>query len=108
MSYKVVATARFEKMAKRLAKKFPSLISDLTSLLRVLSATPAHGTPLGKNVDKIRLAIASKGKGKSGGTRVISYVHISAETVYLLAIYDKSEVAAISDREILRMLGDLP
>jgi len=62
------------------------------------------GTPLGNDVYKIRLAIASKNKGKSGGARVISFVKIINETVYLLSIYNKGEKDTLSDNEIEELL----
>ncbi len=61
---------------------------------------PVIGTHLGKDFYKIRLAITSKGKGKSGGARVITCVKIIAETVYLASIFDKSEKENISDKEL--------
>ncbi|MEZ4776026.1 MAG: hypothetical protein R3D00_22810 [Bacteroidia bacterium] len=81
MSYNVSSIPLFDKQAKRLAKKYPSLKKDLTQLLQSLEDNPKQGTELGNNFYKIRLAIASKGKGKSGGSRVITYVKISATTV---------------------------
>lgn len=49
---------------------------------------------------KIRLAIKSKGKGKSGGARVITYVLTDNNEIYLLTIYDKSEFDSIDDKTI--------
>jgi hypothetical protein len=59
--------------------------------LKALKKNPEQGTNLGNNCFKIRLSVASKGKGKSGGARVITNIVISDDTVYLLTIYDKSE-----------------
>ena len=64
------------------------------------------GTPLGHDVFKIRLAVKSKGKGKSGGARVISYVRIDQQTVMLLSIYNKGDKDSISDQEIQELLKD--
>ena len=100
MSYKVETTPSFEKQAKKLAKKYPSLKSDLLQLTESLETNPAQGTLLGNNFYKIRLAIKSKAKGKSGGTRVITFVKIINQIVYLASIYDKSEQATISDKEL--------
>ena len=97
---------KFQKEFKRLLKKYPSLKGELTELRETLSAKPKTGTPLGNNTFKIRLAIKSKGKGKSGGARVISYVEteivgfIENNTVTLLTIYDKAEVSTITREEI--------
>jgi hypothetical protein len=46
------------------------------------------------------MAITSKGKGKSGGSRVISCVKVVASSVFLIAIYDKSEKESINDAEL--------
>ena len=73
MSYNVIPTPDFRRMFKKLAKKYPSLKSDLQSLIEILAENPATGTNLGHNLYKIRLAISSKGKGKSGGARVITF-----------------------------------
>ena len=48
------------------------------------------GVPIGKGCYKVRMAISSKGKGKSGGARVITYVRIVKKVVVLLTMYDKS------------------
>jgi hypothetical protein len=61
---------------------------------------PSQGTPLGQDCYKIRLAIKSKKKGKSGGARVITLVKIVQETVFLLSIYDKSEKDDISEKDL--------
>ena len=65
------------------------------------------GTPLGNDCYKIRLAISSKGKGKSGGARVITYVKIIETSIFLLSIYDKADVANISDKELKERLKGL-
>jgi len=62
------------------------------------------GTPLGNNTYKIRIAIASKGKGKSGGARIISFFQIIEQTVYLVSIYSKDDMDNINDKEIQRLL----
>jgi mRNA-degrading endonuclease RelE of RelBE toxin-antitoxin system len=69
MSYKVKSITVFEKQAKRLIKKYASLKKELLKLVQDLKENPVQGTSIGKNCFKIRIAIASKGKGKSGGSR---------------------------------------
>ncbi|MEN5132112.1 type II toxin-antitoxin system RelE/ParE family toxin [Elizabethkingia anophelis] len=69
-------------------------------LLEVLIKNPDQGTALGNNFYKIRLAISSKGKGKSGGARLITYVKVHESTIYLTSIYDKSEKDNITDNEL--------
>ena len=100
MSYSVSSLPLFDKQVKKLAKKYPSLKNDLSELISSLSEKPLLGTALGNNFYKIRLAISSKGKGKSGGARVITYIKITQNTVYLTYIFDKSEKSTISDLEL--------
>ena len=108
MSFKIEATPEFVSEAKKLTKKYPSLKNDIAGLTEELSNNPQQGTSLGKNTYKIRLAIASKGKGKSGGARIITCVKIVASTVYLVSIYDKSVQNDISDKELKERIKNLP
>jgi mRNA-degrading endonuclease RelE of RelBE toxin-antitoxin system len=107
MSYKIIAISNFRKEAKKLYKKYPSLKNELFALGEQLSSQPSLGTPLGNNCYKIRIAISSKGRGKSGGGRVISYVHVTQTSVYLLSIYDKSEKETISNNELQSLLNQI-
>ena len=104
MSFSLFTTSKFDRELKRLAKKYPSLKKEYISLVLFLKETPTQGSFLSNNCYKIRLAIASKGKGKSGGARVITHVFISGKAVYLLSIYDKSEKDTISEKELLNLL----
>ena len=107
MSFSVIPTPPFAKELKRLVKKYPSLKEDFTLLVKELSTNPHIGKLIGNSYYKIRLAISSKGKGKSGGARVISYVQVIDEEIFLLSIYDKSESDTISDKELLAQIADL-
>ncbi len=100
MSYEIEVTAFFEKQLKRLIKKFPSLKAEYIELIDSIKQNPQQGAALGNNCFKIRLAIASKGKGKSGGARVISHIQIVKTKVFLLSIYDKSEQIDITDKDL--------
>ncbi len=108
MSYKVLAIPPFDRQVKKLAKKYPSLKGELLELIESLETNPAQGSFIGKNCYKIRLAIASKGKGKSAGARVITNLVITNVTVFLLSIYDKSEKTTLSDGELLDLLDQVP
>jgi len=108
MSYNVIAVPTFKKELKKLAKKYPSLKNDFADFIENLEVQPKQGTSLGKNCYKIRLAIKSKGKGKSGGLRVITHIVIRERTVYLLSIYDKADKKNISDKELMTLLGSIP
>lgn len=107
MSFKVQNTQRFAKELKRLIKKYPSLKSEFIELLSSLEIDPTQGTSIGNGFYKIRISIASKGKGKSGGGRVITYVKILDEIVTLTTIYDKSEKEDIEEKELNTILQSL-
>jgi mRNA-degrading endonuclease RelE of RelBE toxin-antitoxin system len=108
MSYNVKSIAVFEKQAKRLIKKYASLRKELLELVQELKENPEQGTAIGKGCFKIRISIASKGKGKSGGARVITNFVVTDATVYLLSIYDKSEKENLSDKELSELLKFIP
>ena len=105
MSFNVLTIPPFDKQLKRLVKKFPSLKSEIAGLIDNLKTVANTGTALGNDCYKIRLAIASKGKGKSGGTRIITYLAVTESEVYLLSIYDKAEQSDIGDKELLKLLS---
>ena len=109
MRYRIKTHQDFDKEFKRLCKKYSSLKADLSALGKSLSENPDQGTSLGKGV---RMAIDSKGKGKSHGARVITYTEaiVCADnegTVILLTIYDKADRDSISAAEIDELLRSL-
>jgi hypothetical protein len=118
MNCKIIPIDNFRREAKWLVKKFPSLKSELETLYNNLLENPRLGTLIHENIYKIRLAVKSKGKGKSGGLRVITYtieVNLSIEeneseseiTVFLVSIYDKSDQANISDKELKDFIEEI-
>ena len=106
MSYNVELSPNFKKEAKKLIKKYPSLKNELKDLFSQLEENPTMGTDMGNNIYKIRIAIASKNKGKSGGARVMSFVKVTKTEVLLFSIYSKGEKDSISDNEIKGLIND--
>lgn len=104
MSYNVLSIPPFDKQLKRLVKKYPSLKNEFAELIESLEQAPEQGTNLGNNCYKVRITIASKGKGKSGGARVITNFVIAEESVFLISIYDKSEKKNLSEKELNELL----
>ncbi len=104
MNFNIVVTDGFKQHAKGIAKKHRPFKSDLEKLIDSLEINPTQGEPLGKDCYKVRMAITSKGKGKSGGSRLITCVKVVNQTAYLLTIYDKSEKENISDNELQELL----
>ena len=108
MSYKVNTIPLFDKQVKRLVKKYPSLKLELVEIIKSLSEKPEQGIALGNNFYKIRLALSSKEKGKSGGARIITYVKVIATTVNVSYVFDKSESANISSKELEQIFKIIP
>jgi mRNA-degrading endonuclease RelE of RelBE toxin-antitoxin system len=108
MNFKIETLPNFEKEAKRLINKYNSLKKEIRELIDSLEQNPNQGIHLGNNVYKIRLAIKSKSRGKSGGARVITQVKVVNQTVYLFSIYDKGEKENISDNEIKDLIKNVP
>ncbi len=117
MKVEIRITKSFKKAVKPLIKKYLSVIKNLENLQTELLNNPANGISLGNNVYKIRLKITSKGKGKSGGARVVSYLEkeiigileIAEEQtiVNLITIYDKAEKETISDAELRELIKSI-
>jgi hypothetical protein len=101
---RIIPILPFQRQAKRLSKKFPSLKNELLALIESLKKKPQQGTPLGDDCFKIRLSISSKNKGKSGGARVITCVYVADSELYLLSIYDKSEQDSLNDKELKELI----
>jgi mRNA-degrading endonuclease RelE of RelBE toxin-antitoxin system len=107
MNFDVRTIEKFERQARHLVKKYPSLKEEIRLLIEKLEKNPTCGTPLGHQCYKVRLAIASKRKGKAGGARVITYFLSNESVVYLLSIYDNSEQITITDDELTELLASI-
>ena len=107
MNYSVIPIDKFKKEAKRLIRKYPSLKKELSELNTALTSNPTIGTSLGNNAYKVRTAIKSKGVGKSGGARIITYVITENKEVYLLTIYDKAEFETIDDKTLRKIIQSI-
>ncbi len=108
MSFEILSIPHFDRAFKKLAKKYPSLKLDIKRLVEGLKINPKEGKTLGNNCYKVRMAIGSKGKGKSGGARIITHLKIIDQKVFLLSIYDKSEVETIAEKELKGLLEQIP
>ena len=103
----ITYTHEFLREFKRLSKKHSSLEADIKELIEILSENPTTGTPLGSKIFKIRWQVKSKGKGKSGGIRVITHFRLVNNELFLLDIYDKSERETVSLREVRSFIESL-
>ena len=66
MKCNILATNSFPRDAKKLFKKYVSLKIELKELESQLIKNPRLGIKIHENIYKIRIAVKSKGKGKSG------------------------------------------
>jgi hypothetical protein len=115
MKVVVKITKQFQSASKVLIKRYPSFLKDLSLLEKYLLKNPKMGTSLGNGTYKIRLKISSKGRGKSGGARLISLLETSfitevlktedEITVNLLYVYDKSDMETLTDRELKDLIA---
>lgn len=112
MIQEVRFSSDFQRAFKDLKKRYRSLPDDFSRLLLSLRDNPLQGVELRDGMRKIRMAISSKGKGKSGGGRVIIRLTIEDTCLSFLYIYDKSDMENISevylDDIIIEMDKNLP
>jgi mRNA-degrading endonuclease RelE of RelBE toxin-antitoxin system len=110
MPNKVFTTPIFETKFKRLSKKFSSIGDELDALEEELKENPKLGTQISGNIYKVRLASSDKGKGKSGGFRIITYLleeDKRSTEIYLVTIYDKSEESSIKKAELVKLIKSI-
>ncbi len=109
MNVKIIPSPEFDRKFKKLAKKYRSLPKDYLTLSEDLKENPFLGVSLGGGVRKVRMAISSKGKGKSGGARVLTLtILVTGDAdVTLLTIYDKDEISNVSDEYIMELVREV-
>ncbi|OOQ56990.1 type II toxin-antitoxin system RelE/ParE family toxin [Mucilaginibacter pedocola] len=110
MPHRIIYSSRFIRKAKDLKKKHLSLVEDLKVLESSLLVDPTLGVDLGAGLRKIRLAVTSKSKGKSGGYRVITFLVTENEgaiAINMLTLYDKSEESSINKKRLLEYVKEL-
>ena len=109
MKVNITLGDEFKRRARRLGKKYHSFTDDLIDFKKSLTDNPFQGESLGQGVHKVRMPIASKGKGKSGGARVLTLVMLVSDDadVTLLTIYDKGEISNVSDSYIQALIRNL-
>ena len=100
----------FAKEAKRLAKKYSSFKQDYKDLLESIKNNPLQGDEITKNIRKIRMAIKAKGKGKSGGARVITFnvlTDVANGHVVFLLLYDKEDASTVKVNVVKQLVRDM-
>ncbi len=111
MKNRIITLHYFTSRYKKLNKKYTSLTNEFKALYDSLLLDAKQGESIGSGLYKIRLAVASKGAGKSGGLRIITYLVKETKTgidIYLITIYDKSDIENIDKSILLQLIKDLP
>lgn len=110
MNVEIQIGQEFKRQFKRLSKKYRSLRDDFVELRKEILINPFIGDDLGYGVRKIRMSIESKGKGKSGGARILTLnakVSEDGLNIILLTIYDKSEISNVKDEYIKYLIENI-
>jgi hypothetical protein len=74
--------------------------------MNTIEENPDIGVDLGNGFKKIRMSITSKGKGKSGGARVVTQniiINKEEHKIIMVILWDKSEVENVD----IKILKDL-
>jgi mRNA-degrading endonuclease RelE of RelBE toxin-antitoxin system len=99
-------TELFDKQAKKLSKRYNQLKNDIESLILNFETIHQQSITIKKNLYKIRLKNSNKNRGKRSGYRVYYYIKLE-EQVFLLTIYDKSEISMIDESLFIDIINDL-
>jgi len=106
----VYTIPEFDRSLVRLSKKYRSLKTEYLEFIEKVENEGVQGTPLGNGIFKARLAVKSKGKGKSGGLRIISFndviIALEEKMVLLIDIYDKNEVSTVDKKILLKRIAN--
>lgn len=110
MNLEIIRSEYFTKEFKRLAKRYRSLVDDYEKFLDSLRENPLQGDEIAPHIRKVRMAVSSKGRGKSGGTRVITFDALVSEQggkIYLLLIYDKADASNVKINVVKDIVKEL-
>lgn len=110
MNFEIETTSYFDAEAKRLGKRYHGFTDDLKAFRDSILENPFQGTELSPGIRKVRMSIEAKGKGKSGGARVITFTYLISEEdgkVILLLLYDKSDASNIKANVVKKIVKDI-
>ena len=97
---------RFDKEVKKLSKKYNLIKEDLNNFVLDFDTIHQEATTIKNNLYKVRLSNSNKNKGKRAGYRIYYYLKIN-DTVYLLTIYDKSQIESINENTLNQYIEEL-
>lgn len=94
MLYTVAETPEYIRQAEKLLSQ-----EERSDLVSYLAAHPRAGDLIEGTGGVRKLRWGRGGRGKSGGVRVVYYVHSEAMPLYLLTLFAKNERANLSKAE---------
>lgn len=92
----VIETPAFQKAAA----KAGLTASEVEAIVTVIAKDPQAGDIIQGSGGCRKVRVAGRGKGKSGGYRLITFYHSGAYPVFLLTIYGKGEMKNLSDAQV--------
>ncbi len=110
MSFEFITSDYFDASIKKLSKRYRSFKDDLKAFRAELQKNPLQGDEIAPNIRKIRMAITSKGRGKAGGARVVTFNALVSEQdgkIYLLLIYDKADASNVKMNVVKQIIKNL-
>ena len=94
------------KEVKKLKKRYKHIEKDYIDFINSIKSIDDLGINLGNNIFKVRIANSDKNRGKSSGYRLISYLKLIENELYVIYIYDKSDMENINENEIDKLILD--
>ena len=111
MPYTIIEHPKFNRLVKKISKKYKSIDKDIEIAKKIISIDPDRMTDyipgFAGQVGKFRMRISDSNIGKSGGCRIIFHKHEQSKTIRLLFIYLKSEKSDIDKKDIEGILSEL-
>ena len=101
---KIKFLQNFLKQAKEINKKNKKIIFDLQKLEKELKENPKKWVSLWDNMFKIRMQNSSKNIWKRWGFRIITYFLDENNIVYLVSIYEKSNISNILTKKLSEII----
>jgi hypothetical protein len=106
-AFSVFESSAYQHSKKQLKKRFRLIDSDVNKFLHSLESVDDLGISLGDGIYKVRIANSDKNKGKSAGYRLITLLKIVDTEIYLIYLYDKSDLENITEKELDEMIRGL-
>lgn len=96
----VVETKQFISKAAQLMTA-----AEKTALIKLVAQNPAAGDIIPRTGGVRKLRVAAKGRGKSGGYRLIYYFYNDKNPVLLFTVYGKNEKSDLTRQEEKELYG---